>query len=258
MHHLLGFASTLAASAGYQAVNAIADAVFARTNAGADFQIPRDMHILGAGAGAAANVRTRLVTPTFALKGYPQVVPIEGTLLPATNPNFMDFTAAPLQLYQEEALHCDMESNSATLARCFVWICDTPDLDFTIQFKDLRWVRATASVTTVAGAWSSMGTIVFDEPMEGGNYAVYGMQAFFATALAARLVFPGQVMRPGCLGQATAVYRSAPIFWGGMGLWGRFDTFALPQLEVVDTASATVTYTIWLLLARAGSGAYGG
>jgi len=54
-------------------------------------------------------------------------------------------------------------------------------------------------------------------------------------------------MRPGCLGQATAVSRSAPVFWGGMGSWGEFDSLGLPQLEVLDTAAAAVTYTIWLL-----------
>jgi len=251
--HLLAFNSTLLAVAGYQQVGAIADAMVPRTNGNLEYQIPESWDVAGAYAGAAACVRARLQTPSLTLRGNPQIVPISGTLLPAVDPNFMDMTAAPLSLAKEEALRADMESNSATDALVAVWVFDPKKTEFKPEWKDMRWVRATVSVTTVIRAWAT-GTIVFDEPMEGGSYAVYGMQAFFATALAARLIFPGQVERPGCLGQATAVSRSAPAFWGGLGLWGRFDTFSLPQLEVLDTAAAAVSYTIWLLLAKTGSG----
>jgi hypothetical protein len=257
MFHLLAFNDTLAAVAGFQDVNGIADPVFPRANAGFDYQIPRDMVLLGAYAGGAANVRTRLVTPSITLNGNAQVVPISGTLLPAANPNFMDLSASPLRLFAEESLSCDMESNSATAVACVALVADAKELNYQLPDKgNMRWVRFTTTVTTVLEQWAT-GTIVFDDALEGGTYGVYGLQTFFATNIASRLSFPSQVQRPGCLGQATAVSRSAPIFWGGLGEWGRFDTFSLPQLECLDSAAAAVSYTGWMLIARLGDQAKG-
>jgi hypothetical protein len=258
VHHLLAYNSTLAAIAGYQQVGAVADAFVPRDNAGTSYQMPADLKIVGAYGGAAANVRTRLSTPSVALRGNAQVIPISGTLLAAVDPNFMDMTACPLDLRNQEALRADMESNSATNALVAVWVLDPKTAEFKVEFRDLRWIRFTAAVTTVANVWATGATLTFEDSLEGGTYAVYGMQAFFATSLLARLIFPGQVMRPGCLGQATAVSRSAPAFWGGLGLWGKFDTFSPPIIEVMDTAAAGVTYTGWLLASKVNSKAGGG
>jgi len=258
MHHLLAYNSTLAAVAGLQQVNAIADPVFPRSNGNTEYQISRNMRIAAAFAGAAANVRTRIITPTLQLRGEPQVVPISGTLLPAVDPNFMDISAAPIGVKTQESIRIEMESNSATDAFVGLWMFDEDRDDFKVAYRDLRWLRATFSVTTVVRAWALGGALAFDETLEAGQYAVYGMQAFFATSLAARIIFPNQVYRPGCLGQATAVSRSAPLFWGGMGLFGKFDSVGLPQVEVLDTAAATVTYTVWLLCGKAGEGLVNG
>lgn len=247
-HHLLAFDSALAAVAGFQQVNALADSLFSRQNN--EYQIPEDLKIIGAYAGAAANVRARLITPSLSLRGNPQIVPISGTLLPAVDPNFMDFTDHPISIRKEENLRAEMESNSATAALVALIVADK-EWTKNINRSGLHWIRGTVNVTTVANVWAGPGPLVLDESLEGGSYVVYGMQAFFATALAARLVFQNQYYRPGCLGQATAVSRSAPAFWGGLGVWGYFDTYSLPQLEVIDTAAAAVSYTVWLLVAKA-------
>jgi hypothetical protein len=243
-HHLLAWFTTNSAVAGYQAQAGVNDPLVP-INANNDFQIFDDYEIAAAYAGGAANVRSRFTSASLSLRGNPQIVPFEGTILAPKTPNFAEWTANPLQLRIGEALHADMESNSATVAAIGAWLIRRGH-DFTVPFKDLRWIRFTSTITTVAGKWAS-GPIVLDDPLEGGDYAVYGMQVFFATSVFARLIFPGQVMRPGCLGQATAVLRSAPMFWGGLGTWGIFNFLALPQLEVIDTASAQVTYTGWLL-----------
>lgn len=251
-HHLAAFASTLAAQAGYQVVNAVVDPLLPTT--ATEFQIFEDYQICAAYAGGAANVRTRLTSASLALRGPPQVVPFEGTLLAPKTPNFMEISSNPIQLRIGENLHCDMESNSATLAACLVWLIRS-NHDFSVPFHDLRWIRFTSTITSVAGKWAS-GPITLEDNLEGGDYAVFGMQVFFATLIAARLIFPSQVQRPGCLGQATAVSRSAPFFWGGAGLWGVFNFLALPQLEVLDTSAAANGYTGWLLCSNtAGIGA---
>lgn len=254
MHHLAVFDSTLGAVAGYQQVNALADSLLPRSNVGTEYQIPGDWLVAAAFAGAAACVRARLITPSLALRQNPQIVPFKGALLPGDDPPVMDFTNAPIQLKKEEALRAEMESNSATNATVQVWLLDPSTMDLKVQYKDMRWVRGTVAVTTVAHVWTLGGALTLDEPMEGGEYTIYGMQTFFATNIASRLVIPGQTMRPGCIGQATAAIRSAELFRGGLGAWGSFSTFSLPQLEVLDSAAAAVTYTVWLLLARSGNG----
>jgi hypothetical protein len=247
-HHLLAFTTTTAAVAGLQQIKGVTDPLvpIAATN---DFQIFEDYEICAAYAGGAAALRARFTAATLALRGSPQIVPIEGTLLAPKTPNFMEFTSNPIQLRVGENLRAEMENNSATLAAVLAWIIRRGH-DFTVPYRDLRWIRATATITTTAGTSWVSGPITLDEPLEGGDYGVFGMQAFNAagTLLAARLIFPGQVMRPGCLAQATAVSRSAPMFWGGLGLWGIFNFLALPQLEVLDTAAnASQLHTIWLL-----------
>jgi len=252
MFHLMAFNSTLLAAAGYQQVGALADSVVPRNNAGTDYQIPDDWLLAGAYAGGAACVRAKLTAPSLTLRGNPQIIPFSGTHLPAVDPNFMDMTAAPIKLFKGESLRADMESNSATNVTVACLVFDPKSLNLKVENRDLRWVRATATITSVSNVWAGATTITFEETLEGGSYAVYGMQAFFATLVAARLIFPGQVMRPGCLGQATAVSRGAPLFWGGLGLWGKFDTFSPPILEVLDTAAAANVYTLWLLVAKSG------
>lgn len=243
-HHLIAFASTLAAQAGYQIVNAVNDPLIPISNN--QFQIFSPYQITAAYAGGAANVRTKFTAASLVLRGSPHIVPFEGTLLAPKTPNFAEWTANPLQLRVGENLGAQMESNSNTLAAALAWLV-LPNHDYSCPHTDLRWIRGTCTVTSSAGVWAGPGTLTLDDPLEGGDYAVYGMQVFFSTLVAARLVFPGQVMRPGCLGQATAVSRSAPFFWGGAGLWGVFNFLALPQLEVLDTSSASNTYTVWLL-----------
>ena len=246
-HHLLAHNSTLAAVATMQQVAGIADPVFSRSVAN-DYQMFDDYAILGAYAGSAACVRARLSQPSQNLKGVANVVPISGVHLPAVDPNFMELTGNPYKLYRGENLRAEMESNSATSSSIYAWLMNPKYHDFSVKHKNLRWIRGTVAVTTVVQTWALGGALTLDDPLEGGRYTVYGMQAFFATALAARLVFNDQVLRPGCLGQATAVSRSAELFRGGLGAWGDFDQQALPQVEVLDTAAAAVTYTVWLLI----------
>lgn len=244
-HHLVAYNSTLAAQAGLQQVLAIQDPLFPRA-ADNSFQVFDDFQIAAAYAGAAANIRTRLTSASLALRGSPQVVPFEGTLLPPNRTLVLNQTADPIQLRIGENLRAEMESNSATDAAVLCWMIQRGH-DFSVKEKDLRWIRCTVTVTSVVRTWVMGGPLVPDEPLEGGVYTVYGMQAFFATLLAARLVFPGQVMRPGCLGQAAAASRSDPIFWGGLGAWGQFNFLAFPNLEVLDTAAAANAYVVWLL-----------
>lgn len=249
--HMLAYNSTLAAVTGYQQVNAIVDSVFGISDN--SYEMYDDLDVIGAYAGHLAALRAQLTTPSLALRGNPHIVPVSGVLLPPNDPNFMEMTASPIRVRRDENLRANLEGNGATDALVVALIIDPRAHSFNVSEmarKSMRWVRGTATVTTAVRAWAVGSNITFDDPLEGGKYGVYGMQAFFSSSLACRLIFPGQVFRPGCLSQAAAASRSAPFFQGGGGLWGEFTTYNQPRIEALDTGAGPVTYTVWLLIAK--------
>jgi hypothetical protein len=156
---------------------------------------------------------------------------------------------APLNLRIGENVRAEMESNSATKVLMAAWMWRRGH-DLGADFRDLRWIRLTVTGTSVTDVWTNLGTLTVEDRLEGGDYAVYGMQAFDnnGTGLLARLVFPsGQVMRPGCLVMPNATSQGHPFFHGGAGLWGVFNFLALPSLEVLDGTGASNTFNVFLL-----------
>lgn len=250
MYHLLGWFASLAAGVNQQLL-AMADQQFSRQ--GNDYQMPTPGHIVWAYSSGVTITGSRIVTPSTRLRGHPQIWPFNGALLPTDDPNIMDIRDKPLKIAKEENLRVEASQSAAgpNNHHAFLAFYRNPP-NFNINFPDCRWVKATASVTTVANAWSQLGSIVFEDTLEGGSYAIYGMSAFFATAVAARLVFQNQNDRPGVIAHATAILKPGELFREKeLGLYGVFDTYSPPQLEVVDNATATVTYNLWLAIAKA-------
>jgi hypothetical protein len=110
----------------------------------------------------------------------------------------------------------------------------------------------------VDGAWSAVGTINFDQSLPQGLYTVVGFEHWSPGALAARLVFPGMHMRPGTLSMAggtttfQASKRTDRIFYeGGIGVYGSFNSFAPPSLEVL-AANADTLHEGYLTVIRTG------
>lgn len=250
MHHLLGFFESQNAVTN-DAIGAIADQVFTR-NSGA-FQIPTPLSIYAAFVSQVNLTRARIATSTLRRQGYPNIHPVSLALLPPTDPNLMDMREFPLDLEPREEVSIESVTHTAAAnSYAALWV-GRRGLNMNINRRDLRWVRFTASVTTTAGSWSTPGTITLVDQVEGGVYGVYGMYAWFATGVLARLIFPDeQKWRPGCLMHATEDLRSHNIFRGGLGKWGAFDTYALPQIETVDNASAAITVNGSILTAKEG------
>lgn len=250
MFHTLGFTASLAAGNNQQLL-ALSDQIYSRQNN--EYQMPHPYTIGMAYSSGVGVTASRIVTPSTRLRGHPQIWPLNGVLLPENDPNYLNMLDHPMKFAKEENLRVEASQPAAGPNQhfAFVWIWKAQP-NFNLNFTDCRWIRGTASVTTVANNWSGPAAITFDDTLEGGSYAVYGMSTFFATNVASRLIFQNQQMRPGCIGQATQLLKPAePFRLKNLGLWGVFDTYSLPQLEVVDTATATVTYTVWVACAKA-------
>jgi len=227
---------------------AVSDPVYAIQSS--QFQIPEDMKMIAAYAGGLTMTRARVVTPSLRLRGIPQIYPFHQLLLPPTDPNIMDMREWPLRIYKEENLEVDVTQITGTAHDyAGIWIAK-PDWNGNLDGREARWVRFTATVVPALGAWSPLAQITLQDTLEGGSYCVWGMDAFEATTVFARLVFQNQYMRPGCLGNATLGLRSAEMFRGGMGLWGEFNTYSLPQIEVLADTAGSVTLDGKLLVTK--------
>src|SRR5262249_11501027 len=104
--------------------------------------------------------------------------------------------------------------------------------------------------TTVANVWAT-AAITLDSPLPSGRYAVIGSHAFGTNGQFHNLVFPNQVWRPGglCYADVTGI-NTRYTRWGAIGVFGEFETFALPQLSIQASAAATTTYTVFMDIVR--------
>ncbi len=105
---------------------------------------------------------------------------------------------------------------------------------------DIFTMRGTGTTTTIANAWTTC-PITFADTLPVGDYAVVGLEAIGVTCQAARLIFGGQEIRPGCLGQIDDGGTGPKMFRkGGLGEWGRFNTIDLPQVQFLTGGIDTV------------------
>lgn len=248
-HVLAHGAAALDASAGDVQLAAIADPIITRANN--NFQIPEDMDILGAYAGGIGSTRFRLNYGSSRSRGFPNIVPWDLTALPIQDPNMMDFRFNPLRLKLQDDYRVDVTNGGANNAHAISLIQRAGQQDYNINYKDIRWLRFTLSVTAVAYGWSTAGSIAFVDTLEPGRWALCGMQIFEATIIAARVLFPQGGFRPGCLGQALGTSRSHEMFRGGLGVWGFFNTYNTFQIEVLANAAAAITPAGWVMVAKA-------
>lgn len=110
----------------------------------------------------------------------------------------------------------------------------------------IRTIRCTAAaVTTGAGSWA-LSALTFDQALPSGSYEVVGMAMEGANTLAGRLVFPGQVERPGTISNITAASWVFPNWrYGAAGRFGSFRNTNPPQLEVLGSG-VTTTQVVYL------------
>ena len=118
---------------------------------------------------------------------------------------------------------------------------------------EIRMVRATASVTLTAFKWTLV-TPTFDEQLEAGTYALIGFLPISAGCIAARVILPGQVYRPGVMGFAgteTDALKASRNDIFEKHLYGVFDHKNPPQFEFLSS-SADTSEVIYMLLVKTG------
>ena len=110
----------------------------------------------------------------------------------------------------------------------------------------------TASTTLTVDNWSELTDLTWTNSLPQGTYSVVGLSVYSATAIAARLIIQNQVPRPGIVASDTFATVQSPMFsYGELGEWGRFESFVMPQVEVLATTADTAQ-TVVLQVIRVG------
>jgi hypothetical protein len=167
-----------------------------------------------------------------------------------------------------EAIEALAQSDSSPNQVAVVgWFADriepVPDGDqFLLKFS--------ASVTSIAKRWVATAPISLDlvSSLPVGRYHVVGMEAHADSGdvvIAARLLLPNQVHRPGVIVHTTTTSEAAqklpPEFQldGRLGCWGWFEQGSLPRLEVLEMAGGkSVSLRGHLRIVRVGTEGVGG
>lgn len=247
MHMAAWASSSLDASAGNVTLPFVAETLFRAANN--QVQLNEDWDIVSAFLGGVGLVRGRFNSAGLRIRGYPQIRPIKLTTLGGTLPAIYDTRDMPLRVAAQENLTLEVTNAAAAAVLATVWFT-RPGSPMNVNTRNLRWVRFTAAPTSVAFGWSAAYNITLDDTLEAGNYRVYGMHAWEATLLAARLIFNNEVVRPGCLATQLGTDIPASILDAGLGEWGAFNSITPPMIEVMANAAAAITVTGFLLIGK--------
>lgn len=250
MHHLLAFYSSLAASSNNAKLNAVEDGQF--TIANNQYLLDKQYRIMRAYALGAAVVDARIVVPSLRSITWPYIHPPDKAAAPSNDPSIMRYLGNGNRLMAAEgvSLQATTDATSGPLdAQGFLWIY--PNFVQAPQ-GDCYVMRATASiVNAVVGTWGR-GSIVLDNDLPSGQYALIGADARGANVAALRFRFPGQDLLPGIVAeQAAGEFLTDHQRFGRMGLFGTFNSVQLPTIEVYALGT-TSTQTLYLDIVKVG------
>lgn len=212
-------------------------------------QLSDDWKVLSSFAGGVGLNRVRLSSANSRIRGYPNLTPMANSALGGDYPIMNDMRDTPINLYDGENVTLQ-GTNGAANDYAVILQLARPDHNFNVNVSGLRKIRFTASLTSVAYSWGPEANVVLDDDIEAGRYAVYGAALYEADAVAFRLVFKDQVERPGGVAYQTAVQRPWPALYGGLGIWGYFDSITPPFIQCMHVAAAAQSEVGYLLVGK--------
>jgi len=194
---------------------------------------PQDTpQLLWASAMSTSIARARVQTPTLLKTTSPYIRGIMGGLVPTTPAQVADYRVNPLDMRsREEIIVFGTQSNAMAMRiTSLLGLLFSPMPPVT---GDQYTMRGTSTTTVTANAWSLL-TVVWQNQLPQGNYAVTGLQHQSTNAQAARVIFLGAYYRPGCMSLANLTDYGHPMFrLGGLGQWGGFRDNIMPNIEVL-------------------------
>lgn len=189
--------------------------------------------LMWARAGSATLTRARLASPTMRQIANPYIRPVEGTLLPGSNPSIWHLEEAPFTVPPFEEIQFLATSGIAMgteVVNCHAALYSSYQAWPQGQIIPLRWTATTAAV---AGAWTQL-SITFQDTIPSGLYTLVLSEHFSTNAVCHRVILSNQLDRPGIL-SFSATTKRLPDAWqlGALGVMGQFRSNDLPRIEVM-------------------------
>jgi hypothetical protein len=243
--HTLAYTKLDTAATANEDIPAVTDSVVTVQNN--HYIVQSDMNLLAAYARDAGATNARIFTPQLLKVGIPSVSPVNANAAPITLPPMDYYPPAKLRIPAIDEIAFQISNGGAGGVRAIgaIWL-STPDHNFNVPPGDAYTLRATATITGVANAWTT-GPITFEQVLPAGTYQVVGLNVIGATTELARIVFMGGGWRPGVIVMpAVGNYNWEYFRFGNSGLLGTFVSTAQPQLDVFQTTAAATAYTIFM------------
>jgi hypothetical protein len=211
-----------------------------------DIRVPTQLpNIIGAaGLGNDASLaRAQVQSPSLRMLANLDVEPLIAALVFGSPPEQSLWPTTPVSLTPDEAINFAFNSNPAAgeVHQGLIFLADGPQLPVE---GHIFTVYATGAAALAAGAWVNTN-LVFGQALPAGRYQVVGMRARGTNLVAARLVFPEQVARPGVLA-VNAIGDHDP-YWTRFGRMGVFGEFPHTNPPTMDAFGVTDTSQIVLL-----------
>lgn len=237
MHHTIAWRESGGAGSAAFDIDPVTDGIMTVQNG--HFLPQKNYQMLYAYFGAAEALRARFITPTFRQLSTPWIRPINLAIVPVDEPNFADYSQNPLLIRGLEELQLEgYQANvGALVVAAVAGLASIPPGP--APSGDIIAMRGTGTTTLTAGSWTNCA-ITWQDTLPNGTFAVVGLEVIGATVIAGRLIFEDQVERPGCLGQSLVSGNGPQLFrYGGLGIWGRFNAYRIPSVEVLGNAADT-------------------
>lgn len=235
--HLLAFRGTVTNGTTNTAIAGVLDNIIPRA-ASNNFLFNESLSLVAGIAGGVNASRSRINTPNVREVGLPYIAPISTGITNPSPPNVAYFgeNGPKPSVADEVSIEATHTDAAPQIQWAGLWAKRTRQ---PWTPGDKYRIRGTAAITGVVGSWAS-GAITLDQNLPAGIYEIQGMDAFGTNLLLARLIFPGGGLRPGIAARNAVSNVPSPLFTDGrLGVFGQFDTVALPQLEIYVEAANT-------------------
>jgi hypothetical protein len=207
---------------------------------------PVPLFIQWAAIQGSTVTRARISAPRLRPITRPLIHPVDITAAAFSNlqPQ-MNWWRHPIALNPVEEIQILVTKTSA-VAETDVAVLTVGDNQRNVPQGDMYVLRCTSTNGVVALTWQP-AALTADDTLMVGRYSIIGLHVVNATGVAARLIFPGAPVqgglpqiRPGCICGTGDNFQNWEWFrYGVMGEYGQFESFALPQTEVLGNAAPT-------------------
>jgi hypothetical protein len=180
----------------------------------------------------------------------PILIPLDGVTNPGDRPHIFDRRRNPFTLNAVEEVSLILNVGGTAAAQTTALMFWGTSIDPVPQ-GDLYTLHGVATNAVAVGSWS-MVNVVWDQTLPAGNYVVVSTHHMSAGAIAHRLFFKDQLLRPGFLSQTSLTQIGDPSYYfGGWGALGQFNTTAYPTWEALCT-SADAAHDLSMTMVRVG------